>query len=93
MWKVRNNGTLPWKSVKLVNVGGFSAPAQQGGIEVGDLEVGEETEVSFECKAPEEEGRFMSFFRLEDREGNKFGDRFWRTFSLFSDVSLYTELT
>ncbi|GAA5868876.1 hypothetical protein JCM16303_000290 [Sporobolomyces ruberrimus] len=87
VWRVRNTGTLPWKSARLVNVGGFEA-RQEKGFEVADLEPGEETEVKCECKAPEEDGRFMSFFRLEDAEGNKFGDRIWLDITVESEGTL-----
>lgn len=84
IWKVKNTGTVTWNKVKLVNVGGLqstTATTVKGSSEVLlDLKPGEECEVLVECKAPEEDGRFMSFFRLQDQDGNKFGDRFWREF-------------
>ncbi|GAA5906212.1 uncharacterized protein JCM6883_005477 [Sporobolomyces salmoneus] len=89
VWKVRNSGTIAWKNVRLVNVGGFEANnSSKRGFNVADLGVGEETEVQCECKAPEEDGRFMSFFTLEDEEGNKFGDRFWLDITVESDGTL-----
>lgn len=94
VWRVRNSGTVKWSKVTLVNVGGFNSMARESlssssdrdqdeGLEVADLEVGQETEVQCDCKAPEEDGRYMSFFRLQDEHGNMFGDRFWRRFFLF----------
>ncbi|GAA6009360.1 hypothetical protein JCM11491_004291 [Sporobolomyces phaffii] len=89
VWKVRNSGTVAWASARLVNVGGFEAPQQNSrGLEVPDLEPGEEAEVQCECKAPEDDGRFMSFFRLQDSNGVKFGDRFWLDITVESDGTL-----
>jgi len=90
VWKVRNTGTLPWSSARLVNVGGFAA-AQKGskGFDVPDVQPGEEVEVQCECKAPEDDGRFMSFFRLEDGNGVKFGDRIWLDITVESTGTLH----
>lgn len=95
VWKVRNSGTVAWKSVKLVNVGGLQTVQHGGekGLDVPDLEPGQEAEVQCECKAPEEDGRFMSFFRLEDQMGNKFGDRFWLDITVESEGTLRNSST
>ena len=77
-WIFRNNGTTEWpKTVKLV---------RSSGDEMGQKEmlvskaVKPEEEVSFMMRfeAPNEPGRYTSFFRLQD--GNvKFGQKVWCT--------------
>ncbi|GAA5946361.1 hypothetical protein JCM3765_000214 [Sporobolomyces pararoseus] len=83
IWKIKNTGTLPWNQVKLVNVGGLQTKQDSEGLL--NLKPGEEIEVLVECKAPEEDGRFMSFFRLQTKNGLKFGDRFWLDITVESE--------
>ncbi|GAA6062717.1 hypothetical protein JCM10212_002268 [Sporobolomyces blumeae] len=80
VWKVENTGTVAWPaSCRLAHVGGYGALKNEGddATVVPVAQPGQVVEIQCECKAPEDDGRFMSFFRLEDPSGVKFGDRLW----------------
>ncbi|GAA6002063.1 hypothetical protein JCM10207_003057 [Rhodosporidiobolus poonsookiae] len=79
VWAVRNSGTTAWPAgCRLVHVGGFSA--KQAGrqlVEVAAAEAGEIVEIQVECKTPEDNGRFMDFWRLQTPDGELVGERLW----------------
>ncbi|BGP46809.1 hypothetical protein JCM10450v2_002657 [Rhodotorula kratochvilovae] len=83
VWAVRNNGTAAWPAgTRLVHVSGFSsrlagALNRPKSFDVSAVAPGEVAEVQCECKAPEEAGRFMDFWRLAAPDGTRFGDRLW----------------
>ncbi|GAA6055160.1 hypothetical protein JCM3770_002212 [Rhodotorula araucariae] len=84
VWAVRNVGSTAWPAgTRLVHVSGFSSKltgahgARLKSFAVAAAAPGEVTEVQCECKAPEEAGRFMDFWRLATPDGTRFGDRLW----------------
>ncbi|GAA5898389.1 hypothetical protein JCM8208_006968 [Rhodotorula glutinis] len=83
VWTVRNSGTTSWPAgTRLVHVGGFSSKVAGGASRVKSFAVavvapGEVAEVQCECKAPDDSGRYMDFWRLSAPDGTRFGDRLW----------------
>ncbi|GAA5967322.1 hypothetical protein JCM21900_002120 [Sporobolomyces salmonicolor] len=86
IWKVRNTGTIAWPaSTRLVHVGGFTSTSKVSSFAVAAAQPGEQVEIQCECKAPEEDGRYMDFWRLSSDEG-LFGDRLWVDITVESDA-------
>ncbi|GAA5836208.1 hypothetical protein JCM9279_002227 [Rhodotorula babjevae] len=83
VWSVQNSGTTSWPTgTRLVHVGGFSAKVAGGASRVKSFVVaaaapGEVVELQCECKAPDDSGHFMDFWRLSAPDGTRFGDRLW----------------
>eukprot|EP00252_Welwitschia_mirabilis_P012674 TRINITY_DN27_c0_g1_i1.p1 TRINITY_DN27_c0_g1~~TRINITY_DN27_c0_g1_i1.p1 ORF type:complete len:836 (-),score=120.23 TRINITY_DN27_c0_g1_i1:178-2451(-) len=81
IWRLRNNGTLPWPyQTKLVRVGGDDL----GATDAVTLQVGEkgyplegELDVAVDFVAPMQPGRYVSYWRLMAPSGQKFGQRVW----------------
>ncbi|BGP23505.1 zinc finger, ZZ-type protein [Rhodotorula toruloides] len=83
VWAVRA-GSNGWPAgCQLVHVGGFSGKHFAGkgnkpsSFEIPAAQPGEIVELQVECKAPEENGRFMDFWRIALPDGTPFSDRLW----------------
>jgi len=81
-WSMVNNGTVDWpKSTRLVFVAGDQLTrdlTSPDPVEVGAVAAGKEVEIcTGELKAPEITGKYVCYWRLEDGEGNLFGDSIW----------------
>ncbi|BGO97071.1 hypothetical protein RTG_00247 [Rhodotorula toruloides ATCC 204091] len=83
VWAVRA-GSNGWPAgCHLVHVGGFSGKYFSGNgdkpssFEIPAAQPGEIVELQVECKAPEENGRFMDFWRVALPDGTPFSDRLW----------------
>ncbi|KAJ7103265.1 hypothetical protein B0H15DRAFT_767366 [Mycena belliarum] len=81
-WQMVNNGNVEWPpSTELVYVAGERLARENGGpaaVAVGSVKVGGEIELwTGELKAPEAPGRYVSYWRLRDGQGNLFGDSIW----------------
>ncbi|RIA80248.1 hypothetical protein C1645_792940 [Glomus cerebriforme] len=88
IWKMSNNGSITWpESTVLQYVGGqrmFNDALIKSGeeagvpkIPVGPVEVGKTVCISADLQAPPEPGKYVSFWRLTDSEGNRFGHKVW----------------
>jgi len=85
IWKMSNNGSIAWpESTVLQYVGGqrmFNDALIKSGeepkISVGSVEVGKTVCISADLQAPSEPGKYVSFWRLTDSEGNRFGHKVW----------------
>ncbi|GAA5925560.1 hypothetical protein JCM3775_001441 [Rhodotorula graminis] len=83
VWAVRNSGTSSWPAgTRLVHVGGFSSKVAGGASRVKSFAVaaaapGEVVEIQCECKAPDDSGHVIDFWRLSTPDGARFGDRLW----------------
>jgi len=76
-WRVENTGTCTWNtSYKLV----FFAGDRMGGPQSKNLHInvdsGERVDVSIDLEAPEEEGEYEATWKLQDDEGENFGQLF-----------------
>ncbi|KAJ7459185.1 hypothetical protein B0H11DRAFT_1737394 [Mycena galericulata] len=81
-WQMVNSGSVEWPaSTELVYVAGERLAREHGGpasVQVGSVKVGAEVELwTGELKAPESPGRYVSYWRLRDGQGNLFGDSIW----------------
>lgn len=81
IWRMRNNGTLPWvRGLQLLWIGGdrFSASDSfEIEIPVEGVNVSDEIDVAVDFIAPELPGRYISYWRMADATGHKFGQRVW----------------
>jgi hypothetical protein len=78
-WRIRNDGTFSWpEGCSLVNAGGDALfEGEELRIPVGIVHAGEEADLSITLTAPVASGRHVGYFRLQDPEGNWFGQRLW----------------
>ncbi|KAH9837268.1 uncharacterized protein C8Q71DRAFT_757514 [Rhodofomes roseus] len=81
-WKMSNQGASDWpESTKLVFVAGDRMASHANAprwVKVGSVKAGAEVEiVAGEMKAPEIPGKYVSYWRLSDGEGNQFGHSIW----------------
>ncbi|QRW09121.1 Zinc finger, ZZ type protein [Ceratobasidium sp. AG-Ba] len=80
-WRMRNDGLVAWpKGTTISFVGGHSMLIESDLVHwtiTGDFTPGKEIDVEVEMKAPEEPGRYVSYWRLKTPEGEAFGARIW----------------
>ncbi|KAJ7109944.1 hypothetical protein C8R44DRAFT_883963 [Mycena epipterygia] len=81
-WQVVNNGGVEWPAAtELVYVAGERLAREHGGpanVPIGSVKVGAQVELwTGELKAPEVPGRYVSYWRLRDGQGNLFGESIW----------------
>ncbi|KAG8893539.1 hypothetical protein FRC01_013531, partial [Tulasnella sp. 417] len=79
-WKMINDGEVPWPAgTRLAFTGGerFGTNSAEHLLIAGLTPPGEMTELRVEFRAPEEAGRYISNWRLQDEEGRLFGHRIW----------------
>lgn len=81
IWRMRNNGTLPWsQGLQLLWIGGdrFSA-SDSVAVEVPleGVKAGNEVDIAVDFIAPELPGRYISYWRMAEPSGHKFGQRVW----------------
>lgn len=73
-WRVRNSGTCDWEEgLELGFTGGERMDGSAAPLE-GDVEPGEEEDVSVELTAPEDEATYRGNWRMRDTSGRFFGD-------------------
>lgn len=81
IWRLRNNGTVPWpQHTQLVRVGGDDLGAGNAiNLEIQEqgYPVNEEIDAAVDFVAPMQPGRYVSYWRLMAPSGQKFGQRVW----------------
>merc|ERR1719453_2520961 len=79
IWKLANCGSQEWPSgTKLLHVGGDSLlEGPQEPIVVDPAAANGEVDVAVDLIAPEDPGRYISYFRLCGPRGMRFGQRIW----------------
>ncbi|XP_074284186.1 protein JOKA2-like isoform X2 [Silene latifolia] len=95
IWRMRNNGTLPWNhGLQLLWIGGdrFS-PSDSVEIQVPPtgVDVGLELDIAVDFIAPELPGRYISYWRMAEPSGHKFGQRVWVQIQVDPSVDLTRE--
>ncbi|PKC63352.1 hypothetical protein RhiirA1_422790 [Rhizophagus irregularis] len=46
-------------------------------IHIGPVEVGKDVGIAVDLQAPSKPGKYVSYWRLTDSEGNQFGHKIW----------------
>ena len=73
-WRLRNDGMTQWpRGCKLIFTNG---DFRGDDVCLPCLKPGEERDVSVTCRSPDKDGRYNSYWRAIDPEGNRFGQRF-----------------
>jgi len=76
-WKLQNHGSLTWpEGTKLIWVGGDPL-GNKVEVPIPSTSSTKDVEVSVDLVSPSVPGRYVSYFRLSCREGEKFGHRIW----------------
>eukprot|EP00658_Telonema_sp_P-2_P036240 TRINITY_DN26255_c0_g3_i2.p1 TRINITY_DN26255_c0_g3~~TRINITY_DN26255_c0_g3_i2.p1 ORF type:complete len:336 (+),score=59.66 TRINITY_DN26255_c0_g3_i2:69-1076(+) len=86
IWTVRNGGTCFWPTgSKLVQIGGD----EMGGspTQVPAVTPGHEQQISVDLQAPSRPGRYVSYWRMQDPQGRRFGQRIWCEFIVIEPES------
>lgn len=79
-WRMRNDGSGPWPAdTELVFVGGDKLMIDASEhFKVGSVPPGEEVDVwTGDMKAPDVPGKYISYWRLCDNKGRRFGHSIW----------------
>lgn len=95
IWRMRNNGTLPWnRGLLLLWIGGdrFS-PSDSVEIEIpiNGVNPGKEVDIAVDFIAPELPGRYISYWRMAEPSGHKFGQRVWVLIQADASMDLMLE--
>lgn len=77
IWKMRNEGNTAWPAdCKLQWVGGDKLSTTDS-VSLPHVGPGEEIDIAVEMIAPSKPGRYVSYWRLVQSDGTKFGQRVW----------------
>jgi len=77
IWRLRNEGEIAWpEGTYLLFVGGDKLCAQEE-IPVPVAAPGSEVDISVDMVAPTKSGRYVSYWRLCNSDGSRFGQRVW----------------
>lgn len=81
IWRMRNSGNLPWsRGLQLLWIGGDRFTASDSveiEVPVDGVKVGNEIDIAVDFTAPELPGRYISYWRMAEPSGHKFGQRVW----------------
>jgi next-to-BRCA1 protein 1 len=85
-WTMRNDSVAEWpEAVHIMHVGGDAVAVDGAKVKlpVQRAQCGEEVDISVQLKAPTRPGRYVSYWRLMDRDTNhRFGHRVWVDFTV-----------
>jgi next-to-BRCA1 protein 1 len=79
VWKMRNDGNCAWpEKCRLMFVSGSrDIQFELENVTPGAVKPSEEVSISVKMTAPSKQGRFASYFRLQNGDGVQFGHRIW----------------
>jgi len=78
IWRMRNEGSEPWPiGTSLEHVGGDSISPSTQVLLPTTVDAGAEVDIAVDMTTPLSPGRYVSFWKLADSEGNRFGQRVW----------------
>lgn len=78
IWRVKNPGPMAWpEGCRVTCVGGERLGAPSDGYPVPPLPPGEALDIEVDLVAPTRAARYTSYWRLQTRDGERFGHRFW----------------
>jgi len=86
-WRLCNNGRQPWGAITAKCTGGDPLIGCDAVVNIDSgVAPGDVVDVEVALVAPEQDGRYISYWRLhDDASGIKFGDRIWVDVSVNSD--------
>merc|ERR1719329_1330409 len=95
IWKLANCGSQEWPSgTKLLHVGGDSLLERpQEPIVVHPAAANGDVNVAADLVAPEDPGRYISYFRLCGPRGMRFGQRIWVMLVVSDDEDIDSDLS
>jgi len=77
-WRMRNTAAIPWpENTKLAFVGGDALSSIESVLVSEPVPAEKEVDISVEMVAPSKSGRYVSYWRLTQPDGNRFGQRIW----------------
>jgi len=77
IWKLRNEGNIAWpENTRLGHVGGDKLSTIEA-VTVPALPPGQDVDVVVDMVAPTKAGRYVSYWRLAQPNGERFGQRVW----------------
>jgi len=77
IWKMRNEGAQAWpEGTRLEHVGGDRLSTLDF-IPVPNVNPGEEIDLAVDMTSPSKPGRYVSYWRLSQPDGGRFGQRVW----------------
>jgi hypothetical protein len=77
IWKIRNEGKVAWpEGTKLTFVGGDNLSPHES-VVVPSVLPGQEVDIAVDMKSPANPGRYISYWRLCQSDGSRFGQRVW----------------
>jgi len=77
IWRVRNEGNTAWpENTHLGFVGGDKLSNVES-VAVAPISASEELDIAVDMVAPPKPGRYVSYWRLVQPDGSKFGQRVW----------------
>jgi len=77
IWKLRNEGEIAWPEGTYLEFVGGDKLAVQREISVPAAAPGVEVEIAIDMIAPAKPGRYISYWRLCNSDGSRFGQRVW----------------
>lgn len=85
-WRMRNGGEQDWpRGCRLMHVGGDRMGGPVEGVPVAAAKAGETIDMSVDLVTPSAEGRAVSYWRLVDADGARFGHRVWADIVVAAD--------
>jgi len=77
-WRMRNTATVPWpETTRLSFVGGDALAPIESVLVPEVVSPDSEVDISVEMVAPSKSGRYVSYWRLTQPDGTRFGQRIW----------------
>merc|ERR1711968_80827 len=92
-WRLCNNGRQPWGAITAKCTGGDPLIGCDAVVNIDSgVAPGDVVDVEVALVAPEQDGRYISYWRLhDDASGIKFGDRIWVDVSVNSDECVVSD--
>jgi len=77
IWKLRNEGEIAWPEGTYLEFVGGDKLAVQKEVSVPAITAGNEVDIAVDMSAPTKPGRYVSYWRLCNADGSRFGQRVW----------------
>jgi len=86
IWRLRNEGEIAWPEGTYLEFVGGDKLCLQREISVPPTAPGSEVDIAVDMVAPTKPGRYISYWRLCNADGSRFGQRVWIDIFVQSDV-------